>query len=151
MNEFKTIADILDFAIEGEQEAVDFYNDLSHKADNVYMKEAFQSFAREEMGHKAKLQRIKAEGTHSQWEGKVNDMMIGDYLVDVTITPGITYQEALIVAMKKEKAAYKLYLTLAGKAPDAQLKDIFMGLANEEAKHKLRFELEYDEFVLREN
>jgi len=28
---------------------------------------------------------------------------------------------------------------------------LFLGLAQEESRHKLRFELEYDEYVLREN
>lgn len=63
----------------------------------------------------------------------------------------MTYQEALILAMKKEKAAFKLYHTLAAKAPNEDIKSIFLALAQEEAKHKLRFEIEYDEFVLTEN
>ena len=61
------------------------------------------------------------------------------------------YQQALLLAMKKEKAAFKLYSALADRAPNAQLKDVFLGLAQEESKHKLRFEIEYDEYVLREN
>ena len=63
----------------------------------------------------------------------------------------MTYEEALILAMKKEKAAFKLYSALAEKAPNEGLKNVFLGLAMEESKHKLRFEVEYDEFVLREN
>jgi hypothetical protein len=31
------------------------------------------------------------------------------------------------------------------------MRNIFLALAQEESKHKLRFEIEYDEFVLREN
>jgi hypothetical protein len=31
------------------------------------------------------------------------------------------------------------------------LKNTFQALAVEESKHKLRFELEYDEYVMREN
>ena len=53
--------------------------------------------------------------------------------------------------MKKEKAAYRLYTHLAGVAGDKNLSKTFLGLAQEEAKHKLRFEIEYDEVVLKEN
>ena len=53
--------------------------------------------------------------------------------------------------MKKEKAAYKLYTKLAERAPNEDLKNIFLSLAAEESKHKLSFEIEYDEYVLREN
>ena len=53
--------------------------------------------------------------------------------------------------MKKEKSAFKLYLELSNRAQNSQMKDLFLSLAQEESKHKLRFEIEYDEIVLREN
>ena len=63
----------------------------------------------------------------------------------------LDYQQALIVAMKKEKAAFKLYSDLAASTDDENLRTILLGLAQEEAKHKLRFEIEYDEQFLSEN
>lgn len=81
----------------------------------------------------------------------MHDLKISDYVVNVKPTPEMTYEEALIVAMKKEKAAFKLYTNLAAKAPNENLKDVFLSLATEESKHKLRFEVEYDDYVLREN
>ena len=82
---------------------------------------------------------------------KVADLKIADYLVNVKPSPEITYRDALVMAMSKEKAAFKLYTNLAQRAPNDQLRDLFLSLAQEESKHKLRFELEYDDFVLREN
>jgi len=61
------------------------------------------------------------------------------------------YQEILILAMKAEKEAFKLYSGLAKATSDASIKDLFLGLAQEEAKHKLRFEVEYDDRVLTDN
>jgi rubrerythrin len=55
------------------------------------------------------------------------------------------YQDALIVAMKKEKAAFRLYMDLADFTGDEGLKALLVMMAQEEAKHKLRFEVEYDE------
>lgn len=63
----------------------------------------------------------------------------------------MTYEVALKVAMAREKAAFKLYSRLADSTDNVQMKEIFQFLAQEESKHKLRFELEYDEYVLREN
>ena len=46
----------------------------------------------------------------------VQDLKIGDYVVEVdTSRDDLTYQEALIVAMKEEKAAFKLYSDLAAR------------------------------------
>jgi len=53
--------------------------------------------------------------------------------------------------MKKEKAAFKLYTDLAAAVSSADLKNTFLSLAQEEAKHKLRFEVEYDNEIMGEN
>ena len=151
MKNFNTIDEILDFAIGEEQAAVDFYSELAETAKSEDMKLVFIDFAQEEIKHKQRLLKIKEEGIFTMETSKVADLQISDYLVNVKPTPNMTYEEALILAMKKEKAAFKLYSALAEKAPNEGLKNIFLGLAMEESKHKLRFELEYDEFVLREN
>ena len=145
------LEEILDFAIEREQEAHDFYMDLATKAERPGMGGLFTQFAREEMGHKKRLEGIK-KGTRSFSPSKtVVDLKIGDYLVDVDPSATLTYQNALILAMKKEKAAFQLYTDLASETDDAEVKQIFEGLAQEEAKHKLRFEIEYDDMILTEN
>jgi rubrerythrin len=71
--------------------------------------------------------------------------------VDEAPGPKTDYQGALILAMKREKAAFRLYSDLAARTEDAELKDLLLGLAQEEAKHKLRFEVEYDDKILTEN
>jgi rubrerythrin len=151
MKGFNSINDILDFAIMAEQEAVDFYSGLAGSATDDHIRKIFLDFAKEEIGHKAKLTNIKNSGSLTLGGNTVPDMKVTDYLTDVEVKPGLTYQEALIVAMKKEKAAFKLYMDLSEKAGDESFKNLFLGLAMEESKHKLRFEIEYDEYVLREN
>lgn len=151
MEEFKTMNDILNFAIDSEQEAVEFYSALAENASNVEMKTTFEQFAKEEMGHKAKLMKIKDEGTFEVRSEEIVDLKIADYLIDIEANPNMSYEDALVVAMKKEKSAFKLYTNLAAKAPSSDMRDVFLSLAQEESKHKLRFEIEYDDFVLREN
>lgn len=151
MEKFGTIDEILDFAMEAEQEAVDFYTQLASQMQNMEMKETFIQFAKEEVGHKARLQKIKDERLFDLADEKVPDLKIADYIVNVKPDAQMSYADALVLAMKKEKAAFKLYTTLAQRTDNAQLKKVFQSLAIEESKHKLRFEIEYDEFVMREN
>ena len=151
MNEFKSIDDALDFAIQSEQEAADFYTNLADGSKNQAMRKVFNQFAKEEKGHKKRLINIKSKKMFEFSDEKVFDLEIGDYLIDVKPTRDMSYQDALILAMKREKSAFKLYLDLAGIAPNSGLKNIFLALAQEEAKHKLRFEIEYDDIILKEN
>jgi len=78
---------------------------------------------------------------------KVQDLKVGDYLVEVEPQDDMEYQDALILAMKKEKAAFKLYVDLAASTENERLRQSFLALAQEEAKHKLRFEIEYDDMM----
>ena len=151
MKTFQSIDEILNFAIAAEQEAADFYTGLANQAELPDMQKAFKQFAREEMGHKARLEHIKVKGVSDLPKEKVQDLKISDYMADVKPRTDMDYREALMVAMNNEKAAFKLYTRLAGMTENPEYQQLFQGLAQEEAKHKLRFELEYDEIVLREN
>ncbi|HRZ42214.1 MAG TPA: ferritin family protein [Bacteroidales bacterium] len=151
MKEFNSVNDILEFAMNEEQQAVEFYTRLAGQSKTGDMRVIFETFANEEIAHKARLIKIRDEGTYDTPLEKIADMKIADYTVSVAITPDMSYHDALVVAMKKEKAAFKLYMALADRAPDPAMRNIFLSLAQEESKHKLRFEIEYDEYVLREN
>jgi rubrerythrin len=151
MQAFDSVDAVLDFAIEREEEAFGFYMDLAGKVDRAHMKELFEQFAREEKGHKAKLQRVKQGKLLLSVQNQVLDLKMSDYLVTDETAEQISYQEALILAMKKEKVAFKLYTDLEAAVSSADLKNTFLSLAQEEAKHKLRFEVEYDNEIMGEN
>jgi len=151
MKEFRSVDDILDFAMNSEQEAVDFYNSLAEHAQNEEMKKIFNQFAQEEISHKARIRKIKEEGTYEISREKLRNLKVSDYMVNVKPTPDMSYQDALVLAMNKEKAAFRLYMDLSEQTEQQEMKNLFLALAQEESKHKLRFELEYDEYVLREN
>lgn len=146
-----TVDEILDFAIGQEQQAADFYADLAVRAEKTGMKEIFLEFSREEERHRDKLLDVKRGDQQLHAHQVVIDLKLGDYLVDVEADKDISYQDALIVAMKRERAAFQLYSDMAEKVEDNELKSVFVGLAKEEAKHKLFFESEYDERVLMDN
>lgn len=152
MKEFTSLNDILDFAINEETMAAEFYTALAVKMEHKEIKETLEQYAIEEIGHRAKLEAIKNGKGQNFSDVKIADLKIADYLVDVDEEKtNITYQEALIIAMKKEKAAFRLYSDLAAAATNEVEKMLFLNLAQEEAKHKLRFEVEYDDNILTEN
>ena len=146
-----SVDEILDFAIRQEEHAAKFYTNLADKMGRPHMKETFLAFAEEEKRHKARLIGVKDGQIMSVSEKRVLDLKIGDYLEEVTPSADLDYRQALVLAMKTEKAAFRLYSDLASTTDDATLKQTLLGLAQEEAKHKLRFEIEYDENFLKEN
>ncbi|MHC4644691.1 MAG: ferritin family protein [Planctomycetota bacterium] len=150
MKRFGSVDEILDFAIEREIEAHEFYTELAERIGSPAMREVFEAFAIEELGHKMKLQAVKSAELALR-EEEVADLGIADYTVQAEARPDMSYAEALILAMKREKASYRLYVDLAAVAEAEELTDMFLALAQEEARHKLRFEIEYDDIVLKDD
>ena len=151
MKEFSSTEEILDFAIGEEQSAADFYTHLASQVNNPSVRKMFMEFSEEELQHKSKLENIKMGSVEYLPTSDVVNLGLEEVLVDVMPTDDLDYQDALILAMKKEKAAYQMYTRLASVASEPEIKQLLMGLANQEANHKLRFEIEYDEHVLTED
>ncbi len=151
MNTFGSVDAVLDFAIEREQEAVDFYHTLALQTEDPSMKKTLTAFAGVEQGHKEKLMAAKDDKIIlAEGEGVV-DMKVGDYLVAAEPGPDMSFQDALIVAMKREKAAMDLYTDMATKVSGTSLQALFKKLAREEGTHKLTFESLYEEHFLSDN
>ncbi|MBC8484573.1 MAG: rubrerythrin, partial [Bacteroidetes bacterium] len=101
MKDFKSINEILDFAIKDELRASNLYADLAKRSRNKEIQKVFEQFSKEELGHKKKLEAIKSGNKIVVAAEKVQDLKIGDYIVEVkTSRDDLSYQEALIVAMK---------------------------------------------------
>ncbi len=150
MVEYGSIDEVLEFAINREIEANELYMDLAERAENAVMRKVFKDFAKEELGHKARLEAMKKDKVMVPAE-KVTDLKIADSLADVEPTPNMDYKDVLILAMKKEKASFHLYTDLADVVENQAQREVLLRLAQEEAKHKLRFEIEYDNVVLKED
>lgn len=156
---FGSIDEILDFAIEKEKEASQFYAEWAKKItspnldpDQLFvLRDMFEHFAQEETKHKEKLTWVLKGNTLQPSAKQVTDLKIVDYLIDIMPSPNMDYQEALIIAMKREKASFKLYNDLAEIAAAENLRSLFTALAQEEAKHKLRLETEYEKEIYSEN
>ena len=144
-NELK---DMLNFAIEREQEAADFYYELADKVKSQGIEDELIKFAKMEEGHRDKLKSLNVEGIVEKELEPVTNLKIVDYMVDVTPSSGMTWQDILNIAMKRELASMNMYTDLAAKAKSESLKQMFLSLAQEESKHKLYFETIYDDEIL---
>ena len=151
MPDFNSVDDILEFAIAGEREAQEFYRGLAAKASEPWMADVFKDFAGEEVKHERKLVEVKDGKALMPSAGKVMDLKIAEYVSDVEESSHLDFQDALILAMKREKESFRIYSDLASAIDDLALKGTFVALAQEEAKHKLKIELMYDELILQEN
>ena len=145
------VDEILNFAISREEESRDFYRDLAGKMDNPSMSKVFEDFSAQEESHRIKLEEVKQGKNFKARPEIIADLKIADYIVEDFRSGEMNYQQALILAMKREKKAFQLYTNLAEAAVLETIQNLFSYLAQEEAKHKLMIEIEYDEHVLKDN
>jgi len=143
MAEKRSFQDVLNYAIDREREAYAFYDDLAQKVDNEKLRNALEELALDEYQHRIHLEAVR-NGEVAMKPELVGSLRIAELLKDIPPTNVKTYADLLKLAMSREKAAYRLYAALAHHADDFDTRALFAQLAQEEAKHKLRLEIEYD-------
>ncbi|MFZ7128654.1 MAG: ferritin family protein [Desulfobacterales bacterium] len=149
--EFKDLNEILDFAIEKEQEARQFYLDAASEEHMSGHRQLFHDFAKEEAKHEKLLKDLKTGGVPEglqdySWKW-IKDIKRSNYVVDLEYRKGMDFRDIFMLAMKREEKALALYNELQREvATDAQ-KKIFKMLCQEEAKHKLKLETIYDDYM----
>ncbi|MHC4574602.1 MAG: ferritin family protein [Planctomycetota bacterium] len=156
MGEFDSIDEILEFAIAREVEANEFYQTLAGKVENPAMAELISEFAKDELGHKAKLElelmkrgTVVGEAERAREAKELDDFSIGDYIVDTGEPLHMEYEDLLLLGMKKEKASFRLYMELAAIVKDEESRETLVSLAEEEARHKVQMEIDYDDLTVR--
>jgi rubrerythrin len=145
----KKFKEIIQFAIGREIDAIDFYSRGSQMVKHSGTQELFLDFAKQEEGHKKKLEGVMAGKVDVPKIEKVPNLKISDYLVDAELRPDIPYADILRIAMKREERSVKLYTDLTEKNVDKNLNNLFTFLIQEESKHKYALEKLYDDEVLK--
>ncbi len=150
--EFENLEAIVDFAIQKEREAAEFYQKISDDEEDFSgSKKMFAEFAAEEKKHEKILQKFKTEGIPKSLQDYqlkwITDIKRSNYLVDLSYEKGMPYNEILLLAMKREEKALKLYNDFLEQADTDDGKKLFKVLCQEEAKHKLALETMYDDYM----
>lgn len=150
MEDFEADEDILKFAIDREARANRFYVALAERMADPEMREVFEILAQDELEHKAKLE-LEVMKT-----GKVvaSDRRAGRFedegAVDVVGMLHMDYKNALAIGIDKERASFRLYADWMVTAEDEEQREMLLSLAEEEAKHKARLEIEYEMLIKNE-
>ncbi len=142
MGKLDSIDEILEFAIAREIEAYQLYMYMASWLENPEMRQVCEDFANEELDHKAKLElEVMKRGQVT------SDIDISDYMTDVGNTLDMSYEEILTLAINKEGVSVKLYTDLARAVRDNASRETLLALAQEESRHKQRFETEYENLL----
>ena len=149
--DFNNLYEIIDFAIEKEKEAADFYAGISEQERFAGKKQMLLEFAEQERKHQRLLEDLKAGEVGAQLDDYkfkwITDIKRSDYVEEVTYHPGLGYNKLLMLAMKREENALRLYNEMLANAQTEAQKKVFKMLCQEEAKHKLSLETMYDDFM----
>jgi rubrerythrin len=141
---FNDYEEVINYAIEKEAEAAAFYKEISQQEEFSGSKQMFLDFSKEELKHKALLEKLQ-RGEVEKFEPKaIPNLKRSDYLIDIKYEKGMSYPDILLLAMKREEKAFKLYSDLEEKVEAEDISKLFQMLAQEESKHKLALETMYD-------
>jgi rubrerythrin len=143
MRKLSSMSDVLDFAISGESMAAELYTKMAATAENPWMRKTLEDFAQQELRHYEKLKAVRA-GRNALVHEKIGGLGIAEKLDSVEPHPDMDYPELLVFAIKKENASRGLYTRLASIFTEPELQETFLTLAEQEAEHKRRFEMEYE-------
>ena len=152
MRKIETAENILELAIEREEEACRFYLTLAERVETLDMRNILEELAAEELEHKAKLELefLKKGKTlfskNRTIDIKTSDYMVSNKAIDKPIID-MNYKDMLSLAIEKEDAAFRIYVNLLGYVDDCEAKEVLLAIAEEEVKHKVRFEIEYDNLL----
>jgi rubrerythrin len=147
------VNEVLTFAIRKEADAAAFYR-MAADRSNPGLKKAFEELAKDEAGHKKKLETLdlkKMGGTKVEpAKGPAQGMGIAEMFSDVPYSPDMSYADLLRMAMKNEEASQQLYTSAALAVSDPGVKKLLLALAQEESTHKDKLEKIYEKDILQE-
>lgn len=131
---------IIEFAIDNEVDAFEFYRDAALKIEDTYLKETFEDLAEEELEHKKFLEDFLKTDVKTMKFSKVSDYKISETIDKPELSVEMKFSEALALAIKNEEEAMYMYKNLAEAASDNNHKDMFLGLMDMEQMHKTKLE-----------
>ncbi len=151
MDTSSSVEAIIKRAIVLEDESASMYQAAAGGVKNAPIRKRLEEMAAQELGHKAKLEEILAGNVRwairrSKAES-VPDLRLSDHLEAKPLDADADYQDVLLLAARREKAAYDFYTAMSEFVDDKLIKSVFEMLATEELRHKYEVEKTYEEVV----
>lgn len=152
MEKLESVSEILEFAIAREVDASEFYMEMAKRAEMATVRELFDELAGIELEHKAALElELMKEGIAVKTDARARSIELDNYMVVGDLRPGVERKDLLALAIEKEKISFRFYVDLVGLfREDEALKETLVSLAEEEARHVLRFQSKYEKEAAKE-
>ena len=137
LSEYKKI---INFAIQAEIDARDFYRAASEKVQESHLKKMFSDLAKEEEKHEKILQGVFSHNKIGAFFKETRDYHVSETIQKPVVSNTMKPADAIALAMKNEEEAMALYMWLAEGCDDADQKRVFEDLAAMERDHKFKME-----------
>ena len=148
MKIFKTYDAILEFGVFKEKQANRFYLAMAERVADPAIRRIFEELAAEELEHKAKLElELMKIGKVVDTAFKDEGFDSSDYVHSDSPEIDMDFMDVLALAIEKEDAAFRLYVNMVAQAYSQESRDLLLAMAQEEVRHKLRFETERDRLL----
>jgi rubrerythrin len=145
--EFESTTDILKFSISKEKASIQFYRDLLRHLSDPTTQSLFEVLIQKEKEHIEALQlEIEKLGytVDTDIEKPDSTFIWDEQLETDEPVSHMSFIEALLLAIQKERAAFRLYAKLLATVKDQELSEVLLALAEEEMRHVLQLEREYE-------
>lgn len=153
--EFESVPEILRFSISKEEASIQFYQDLLQQVEGPATKSLFELMIRKEQEHVMSLQlEIEKLGLTVDTTGKSrlhSPFRWEEQLEVEEQIQTLSFVDALLLAIQKERAAFRLYAKLLATVNNEDLSDVLLQLAEEEMRHVLQLEREYEAIMHHKN
>ena len=144
-----SLDEILRFAIRKEADAAAFYR-MAADRSNPGVKKTFEELAKEEDGHKKKLEGFDPKKIDKMELKETKGLGLSEMMEDVPFSSDMSYADLMRMAIKNEEKSQQLYNSTAKLVKEPQLKKLLLVLAQEESTHKEKLDKIYDKEVLQE-
>lgn len=144
-----SLDEILRFAIRKEADAAAFYR-MAADRSNPGVKKTFEELAKEEDGHKRKLEGFDLKKIDEMELKETKGMGLSEVMEDVPFSSDMSYADLLRMAIKNEEKSQQLYTSTAKMVKEPKMEKLLLALAQEESMHKEKLEKIYDKEVLQE-
>ena len=139
---------VIDFAIEREKSAVDFYLNLKEIVFFKDNQELMDTLVEMEKVHIEVLESIRLKTMKNVLLPRLDSLDVEEYATEEIVpSADLSYQDILSMAMQREEKSFRFYSKIASESQDPEIKKLFLRLATEEACHKAHFERLFDERI----
>lgn len=141
----KMVSEIIDMAIQREEEAYAFYMDIYGKVAESSVRDTLEFIAGEEKKHREFLVKYRdgGFGVDSLRMNDPIDYKIAQHLQEPEVTADMRSEDVYLVAAHRENRSYHFYSDLADLHVDGELNEMLLKIASEELKHKEKMEYLY--------